>query len=252
MEYVHQLLKTIPENLRNAAQEAWSARAVIYAVLVNKQKDHNEAWSIIDQFADKDIPGFARIYQHEMTQLDDKLKLPLLELCLNSLRELSENQYRQFKEIVNKIITADKKVDLNEWVIQRFVLQQLDEHFGFRKPAKAKHAFLGAVKADAEILLSLIAYVEHDNDDEAKKAFAAGKKEIGAGAFNMISRNELELTALNKALDSLMQLKPLLKPRILKACAAIILADNQPTTKGIELMRTISSCLDCPMPPLRT
>ena len=251
VEYAHQLLNTIPDNLRTAVQEAWSARALVYAILVNKQNDKSEAWSIIDRFADKDIPGFARIYQHEMAQLEERLKLPLLELCLNALRELSENQYRQFKEVVNKIITADKTVDLNEWVIQRLVLQQLDEHFGLRKPARARHAFLGAVKADAEILLSLIAYVEHDNDEEARQAFDSGKKEVGANAFNMIPRNELALNSLNSALDSLMQLKPLLKPRILKACAAIILADNKPTIKGIELLRTFSACLDCPMPPLR-
>jgi len=46
------------------------------------------------------------------------------------------------------------------------------------------------------------------------------------------------------------ELKPLLKPRILKACAKIILADGETTRKGIELFRTISTNLDCPVPPL--
>jgi len=120
-------------------------------------------------------------------------------------------------------------------------------------PAKEKYAYLGAVKKDAEIILSLIAYAEHKDDSSdalAKKAFDLGKKEIGAFAFNIVAKEELSLKALNEALDQLMQLKPLLKPRLLKACAAIILADGKTTRKGIELFRTLSSSLDCPVPPL--
>jgi hypothetical protein len=66
----------------------------------------------------------------------------------------------------------------------------------------------------------------------------------------MPSRQALKLESLNRSLDNLMQLKPLAKPRFLKACVATILADSKTTTKGIELVRTISTCLDCPMPPL--
>jgi hypothetical protein len=179
------------------------------------------------------------------------MKLPLLELCINALRELSTNQFIQFERAINKIIVADKKVDLIEWVIQRLVLQQLNEHFGLRKPPKARHSTLGAVKADAETLMSLIAYVEHEDDSEAANAFDHGKKEIGATAFNIIPREELSLNSLNQSLDNLMQLKPLVKPRILLAMVAIVLSDAKTTARGVELVRTISTCLDCPMPRMR-
>jgi hypothetical protein len=66
----------------------------------------------------------------------------------------------------------------------------------------------------------------------------------------MLARKEIKLNSLNNALDALTQLKPLVKPRLLKACVAIILQDGKTTTKGIELVRTISTCLDCPMPPI--
>lgn len=82
------------------------------------------------------------------------------------------------------------------------------------------------------------------------EAFELGKKEIGAFAFKIVPLEDLSLNKLNNALDRLMQLKYLLKPRILKACAAIIMADRGSTRKGAELFRTISSNLDCPVPPL--
>ena len=251
IEYVRSLIIAIPTLLRNASQSAYSARAVIYAILISRQAEKEQAWTILKQHADQSMPALTEEYLSEIKILDENLKLPLLEICINALRELSTNQYLQFERTINKIIIADKKVDLNEWIIQRLVLQQLNEHFGLRKPAKAKHASLSAVKSEVETLLSLIAYVEHKDDSEAAKAFDQGKKEIGATALNIIARQDFSLKSLDQSLDNLMQLKPLVKPRILRACVATILADGKATTGGIELVRTISICLDCPMPPMR-
>lgn len=251
IEYAHQLILNIPETLRTASQSAYSARAVIYTLLIREQKNKTKAWALLKEHADPAMPELTKELLSESSNLEEQLILPLLELCITALYELSLSQYKQFKNTINQIITADESVDLNEWVLQRLVLQQLDLHFSLRKPIKEKHAYLGAVKNDAEIILSLIAYIEHKDDNVmAKKAFELGKKEIGAFAFKIVPLEELSLNKLNNALDKLMQLKPLLKPRILKACAAVIIADGQSTRKGSELFRTISSNLDCPVPPL--
>ena len=251
IEYAHQLLLSLPEPLRIASQDAYSARAMIYTLLIREQKDKDKAWALLKEHADETMPALTKKLFTDSKNLDEKQILPILELCVNALRELSKKQYIQFKQTINTIITSDKTVDLNEWVMQRLVLQQLDEHFAIRKPAKEKHAYLGAVKSEAETLLSLIAYAEHKDDEiQAEQAFNLGIKEIGAHAFKIIPKSELSLNSLNSSLDQLMQLKPLLKPKILKACAAIIMADGDTTRKGIELFRTISSSLDCPVPPL--
>ena len=129
-------------------------------------------------------------------------------------------------------------------------MQQLDEHFGFRKPARGKHKSLDPVKAEVETVLSLIAYVEHADDNDASNAFAAGVAEAEIPTLNLLGRKDIKLELLNRALDNLAQLKPLVKPRLLKACIAIILQDGQTTVRGMELVRTISTCLDCPIPPV--
>ena len=251
IEKVRQLIVAMPGSLREAAQSAYSARAVVYASLISHQVSNKDVLALLEQHANREMPALTRQYLPEIKKLDEHMKLPLLELCINALRELSTNQFIQFERAINKIIVADKKVDLIEWVIQRLVLQQLNEHFGLRKPPKARHSTLGAVKADAETLMSLIAYVEHEDDSEAANAFDHGKKEIGATALNIVPREELSLNTLNQSLDNLMQLKPLVKPRILLAMVAIVLADAKTTPRGVELVRTISTCLDCPMPRMR-
>lgn len=250
LEYVQQLIAALPNALRSASQDAYSARAVVYVLLIRYQKNKPQAWSLLNEHADTGMPELSKALFTHVADLDEKFKLPLLELAINALRDLSAVQYAQFKQTINKIIADDGKVDLNEWLIQRFVLQQLDENFLLRKPAKAKLSGLGSVRAEAEIIWSLIAYVEHKDDSEARTAFDKAKKDIGATSLNIIPRESLSLKELNNALDKLMQTKPLLKPRILKCCAGIILHDSEASVKGIELLRMISSCLDCPMPPL--
>ncbi len=251
IEYVHQLIMAMPVTLRTAAQDAYSARALVYAILLHNQKNRQELWKILVRHADQSMPALVEKYLPELINLDEKFRLPLLDLSINALRELSTNQFIQFKRAVHQIVIADNRIDLKEWIIQRLVIQQLDLHFGFRKPAKPKHARLDVFKIEVATILALIAYVEHKDENEAKTAFESGARESGIGRLEMPSRQTFKLESLNRSLDKLMQLRPLVKPRFLKACVAVILQDGKTTTRGIELVRTISASLDCPMPPIR-
>ncbi len=250
IEYVRGLIVAIPPLLRETAQDAYSARALIYAMLVDLQKDKIAAVSALQKYTDPHMQALCDKLLPDLKSLRDKFKLPLLEISINALRELSPNQFVQFKQAVHNIIISDRSVNLKEWILQRLLIQQLDEHFGFRKPAQAKYKTLDPVKPEVETLLSLIAHVEHADDDEARAAFAHGAGETGVAGLEIMARKDFRLESLNHALDALAQLKPLAKPRLLKACVAIILQDGKTTTRGMELVRTISTCLDCPMPPV--
>lgn len=250
--YSHELLHEIPTEFKIACEDAYTARAVVYAVIIWQQSEKSTSWELLKSLSEQSILKETKKLLESKDFIKPQLILPLLELAIIALKQLSIKQYQEFNAIVSKIIEHDKTIDLNEWIIQRLILQQLDEFFLLRKQAKSKYAYLGAVKNEAETLLSLIAHIEHkDNDSLAQQAFETGKKEIGAHAFNIIPREDFSLTALNDAIDKLIQLKPLLKPRILKACAAIIMQDGKITIKGVELYRVISFLLDCPAPPLQ-
>ncbi len=251
IEHVRELMLAMPARLRDAAQDAYSARALVYAGLVVIQQDADAAAASLSAATrDPEMMTLVEKYRPDVTLVEDRFKLPLLELCLLSLKEMSPNQYTQFKTAVQNIIASDRRVNLREWVVQRFVLQQLDLHFGLRKAPRAKHGSLQALRADVAIILSLIAQVEHREQDEAESAFAAGAAETGLADLAPIVPMKFGIHRLDAALDSLMQLKPLVKPGLLKACVAVVLHDGHATTRGIELVRAISSCLDCPMPPM--
>ncbi len=252
IEYVHQLIIAMPPLLRSAAQDAFSARALIYSILVVLQKDRPSALATLSQNVDPVMYAQTEKLLGEISTLQEQFKLPLLELSIGALRELSPNQFVQFKTTVDKIITSDRAINLNEWIIQRFLIQQLDQHFGFRKPARSKYSRLDQVKTEVATLLSLIANVEHSGSHDAKQSFEVGATQTGLSGLEFVTVKSFKLNTLNYALDKLAQLKPLVKPQLLKACMAVALYNESLTTREFELVRTISTCLDCPMPPVPT
>jgi hypothetical protein len=250
IEYVHQLIVAMPLLLREASQDVYSARGLVYAILIGMQKDQGAAFATLETAVDPDLAALTKTYLADVSNLEARFRLPLLELSACALRESSPNQFVQFKTVVLQIMASDRLINIREWVVQRFLLQELDEYFGFRKPAATKYANLEAVKDDVQIILSLIAHIEHKNN-MAAAAFSSGAREAQLQTLKILPETAFKLDMLDRALDNLMQLKPLVKPRLLKACVAIIFAGSQPTAPGIELVRTISTCLNCPMPPLR-
>ena len=194
---------------------------------------------------------FLRVHDRipDLREMDSRLRVPLLEMCVDTLRETSKVHYQDLKKWMNILFNTDFKIDHDEFMIQRLIISRLDKHFGL---AVSRHKILrvvGDVKNEYELVLSLIAYAEHP-DIQAKTAFKEGQTAIGASSLAMIPRNQLRLKAVDKALDTLVDLPPMLKERLLKACAAIIALDGKVTLPGFELLRVISISLGIPMPIL--
>jgi hypothetical protein len=82
----------------------------------------------------------------------------------------------------------------------------------------------------------------------AAGAFEAGMGQIGvAGVFD--SAEDPNYGRLNRAIADLQELRPLVKPQLIKACAATVLADDVVTPRQAALLRGVAAALDCPLPP---
>jgi hypothetical protein len=250
--YAQELLTKIPEVLKAETQDPYGVRALIYAMAIQGEPAVQKIqWALLEEHAEKGVHLKAEKLAPIAAALDRRLRLPLIDLSLPALRELTLAQYKEFREILVALMRADNKIDFGEWVLQRVLLQRADEAHGLRKRPPPKYGLLGDVKAECELLLSLLAYTEHGEDNAAAaQAFNAARNAIGATAFNMRQPKDVSLRLLDDAIDKMAQLRPLLKSRLLKACAACIEADGRVTLAGLEMMRAVASSLDCPMPPV--
>lgn len=251
IEQAQQLLQEIPEELHTELKDPYGVRAAIYALLLDdnltiqkKQLFH------INKHAEKGIYEHILPLKKMISKLHPHLRLAIIDIAIPTLRELSLKQYRLFRVNARVLINTDQKIDFQEWVLTRILFHHLDEAFSLRKRPASRHAYIGAVKQACEIILSRLAYAEHDNDQEAEKAFVCAQKSIGAGAFKIVVHREIDTQQLDDAMDELEQLKPLLKQRLLKAATVCLTYNDQVTTDGIELLRTLASSLQCPMPPI--
>lgn len=189
-----------------------------------------------------------------MMQVDEVLHdypraeyLALIELSLPSLKQLSKAQYQHFMATLGNLILADNDISLFEWCLFKILRYSLDRRPGRRQ----KTLGLTSLNHEAEVLLSVMATTGNPDDKAAATAF---DKALGVLALNkpLVYDPVLgtDLGQLEKAIDKLNQLKPLQKPRLLKAMVACINADGVVTPEEGELLRAVGSLLDCPIPPL--
>ncbi len=243
--------RQMPQQLIANAENPYGAQALILALLIDEDAMiQGEQYDVLDDVIGELHTSNVKQVQSTVAELAGTQTLPLIDLALPTLREMTVEQYQRFKQCIQQLVSADKKVDLREWIIQRVVLQHLDEQYGHRNKPVAKYFVLGSAKQASELMLSLLAYLEHRDPLLAQQAFDTAKHSVGAGALVMLPKDAISLHSLNDAMDELALLKPPIKKRFLQACVTCISHDGEVAIKAYELTRAIASCLDCPMPPV--
>jgi Zn-dependent protease with chaperone function/uncharacterized tellurite resistance protein B-like protein len=256
IDAAHLWHQQLPDAVLANAENPYGAQALILALLLHEKTEiKSKQFDVLNDVIGELYTQNVKQVQQLVSELARSQTLSLIDLTLPTLREMTLEQYQQFASCVQQLITADNKVDLREWIIQRLVLQHLEEQYRLRKKPLAKYFVLGSAKHSSELMLSMLAYLEHPeeglhDDSRARHAFDTAKRSIGAGALTLLPKTAVSLESLNNAMDELELLKPPLKKRFLHACVSCISHDGKVSIRAYELTRAIASCLDCPMPPV--
>ena len=186
-----------------------------------------------------------------MEKLKIEHRLPLIDIAIPALKQLSLNQYKIFRANLVALIKMDDKVDLMEWSLQKILFNHLDGQFFKLTRTKARYSKLKQLKKETVLVLSVLAHAGNKNENEAKGAFNAAAKTLDFTGLELLARKEISLAVMDRALKKLAMLKPLVKPQFLKACVASIGHDQIISPVEVELFRAFSDVLDCPMPPIK-
>jgi Zn-dependent protease with chaperone function len=251
IRYAAQLLESLPKALASAAHEPYGARAVIYALLLDRNKGPRQLQ--LAQLAEAADPGVYRETQRLaplVAELDVRARLPLVEIALPALRELTPAQEKVFRQNLVALVQADEKIDLFEWSLHRILLHDLDAHREQVRPDAVARRALPSAQAACELLLSMLAHAGHRDAEGARHAFEQGRQHLQMPNARLRPGSELRLDALDAALATLENAAPQAKRRILQAAVTAIMADRTVTAAEAELLRAISASLGAPMPPL--
>ncbi len=251
MREAQRMLQYLPGELHEAAAEPYGARALIYALVLDEERSmlQKQMWHLQDK-ADTGVAVLTEKYMGAVRQLAPRLRLALVDLTMPALRQLSTRQYHLFRDNLDILIEMDGEITAFEWSLQKIILHNLEASFEHKISRIGRYKQLSRLHGEISMMLSYLVRNSHESETDTRQAFEAAARELGLENLKLLKEPELDLQQLDKAMGKLNQLKPLLKPQLLKACAASVAADGEVTATELELLRAFSSLLDCPLPPL--
>jgi Zn-dependent protease with chaperone function len=250
IRYAAGLLDALPPSIVSAAHEPHGARAVVYALLLDRQAGPRQA-----QIAHLSAAADPGVYRETLRlapaieQLDVRTRLPLLDIALPALRGLTAAQYQRFRQNVDQLVQADAAIDPFEWSLRRIMLHELETHHSNVAPVRVRHRTLDPLQAQCELVLSVLARAGQRDTAAAERAFEQGRRSLNLPQGRLRPADGNGLAALDGALAALEEAAPRVKRQILQAAVACITADDTVTATEAELLRAFSASLGCPMPP---
>ena len=251
LQQARKILQQIPPPLLQMAHQPYGARAVIFLLLLSVSESvKSRQLNHLQSGTDPQVMGLLEKLVPQYAPVSAVFRLPLLDICVPSLKQLSKQQYIQFKKNILTVIVVDNKVELFEWSLLRILEQCLEPAFGRHAKTGSQYKSLQPVAGSCHRILSALAMVDSDTDEQARQAYAAGWQKLGLSEFMELDFGALEnMRSLDQAIAGIAQLHPLQKPRFIKACCRCAEAHNDVDAEEIEMIRAIAACIDVPVPP---
>ncbi len=251
VHYASNILQNIPDDVIRAAHEPFSARSVIYCLLLDKNEVvRQRQLDYLKRHCDHGTYSETLNVAKTVELLATELRLPIVEIAISTLRQLSQDQYSAFREHINYMIEADSHINLFEYTLHHVVRRHLDYAFSDKNANVKSIRSLVTVRAECNVLLSALVQAGHSTESERPIVFQAGIENLFGDADSAQYVPEVSLAAVDEALDVLVAVLPKMKRSIVKACVACIVYDQYITVSEAELLRAVADSLGCPIPPI--
>src|ERR1043166_6904912 len=164
----------------------------------------------------------------------------------------SRDQFENLSATVRRLVESDHEVSLFEFALQKSLLRHLRPAFEPVRKSLVEFYVLKPVVPQCAVLLSALAYAGCENAGERAVAFAAGAAalKIDGDALHLLGPDEIGLDQVDAALDQLNRIAPVLKKRVLDACAHAVAADGVVQENEAGLLRGSADAVGCPRPPM--
>ncbi len=244
------MVGSIPQTVVQNSRDPYGARAIVFALLIDADVDKAaKQITALHKQTEGDVARLTQQLAPVIRQMQPQQRLAVIEMAVPALRELSARHFQLFKRNIDALIQFDADVTLFEWTLQKIVVCSLSADHSRGTLQSDKSRLLGQLLPECAILLSVIARSSAQGEAETGNAFRAAAKELETGQIHLLASHEATVEALESTLEKLVQLRPLHKQRLLRACAVCVAADGRVAAVEVELLRAISLLLNCPMPP---
>jgi Zn-dependent protease with chaperone function len=248
MQNAAQKIDKIPHVIYNGTTDRKKVQIIIFTLLLNKDEEVSRLQQNIikSEFLAESKAYFEEV-KNEISKLQNNTVLSIIYLSMPTLKNLTKEQYLQFKAIVEQLIKADKIVSWFELNIKHLVLYPLDIWFGLQKIPPETHSSLFAVNFEVSILLSIITYGQFKDNEKAQKEFEKIAHIASAPKLRYILFKNISLERLEEAFSAIQKCRPLLRKKILEMSLYAINSDGKFMAKDLLSVHALSSLLHLPI-----
>jgi Zn-dependent protease with chaperone function len=252
VQFAVSLLRSVPDRLREAVHEPRDAEAMVYALLLDSRDVLRwRQLASLEPELDRSVLENVRQLRAEVEAAGPDLRLPLVDLALPALRQLSREQYGAFSRSLRRLIEADEKVTVFEFALEKMVQRHLAIFFEGRPPREPKFSSLEELRSEAVLILSALAHAGARDVGEARQAFAAGAGQLPlSGERQLLPPEDCSPKNLDWPLERMNLATPAVKRSFLEGCVRCVGWDGTVDRLEAELLRAVADALDSPMPPL--
>ena len=263
--YAESLRQELPTKLLNAAHDQdKDVFHLTLALLLHPDKTQQlKQVAILGKQLGADRVAKIIDYYQELNKKSEQFRLPLLDLAFPALKRRSLEELHFLRDLIDKIIHTDNKVEPFEYALSRVLASHLADVW-------APYAVGKASKKPAELqsaIKHLFAVVSlegsHDNTTN-EQAYKDGidyfvthpKSKKLLKYFKLDALNNYQepdnnwIQSLDQGLLSLDALPMSIKQILIEALSITIAFDDEVSLVESELLRAICSTLHCPLPPM--
>lgn len=248
-----QLLAAIPPAVKNELGDILGAICVTCALLLETDPALKAAQlNRLQKAAPETVIRQILRLENQLKGVHPRLRLPILDLALPSLRQMSARQYAKFRELIQILVEADARLSLFEFAVQEIITHRLESTFD-RHKKQVVYKNIESLAADAVHILSALAQAGHPAAVAAQAAFNSGWSRLYASDSKWNGKiapaERLSFSALRASLKRFSHASPGVKKAMLDACSHCVLHDKRVTVREAELLRAVAYMIDIPLPP---
>jgi Zn-dependent protease with chaperone function len=235
--------------LDNAVREPYAACAVVYALLLDADSGRAAQTAVLDADAPQQ-KALAAYLADTIAAMPRSARLPLLDLAMPALLALPQPARARLLATCDRLIGADRRVTLAEFVLRTVLERRLAPHAGRAIPVR--YHDLQALRDECATLLSLVAHVAAPQRALTPAAAfmqaAARHPQPALRASDLRDVPALGFAEVQRALLRIGELAPLAKPALIKLLLAGA-GDAEPMpVECADLLRAICAAIEVPVP----
>ncbi len=233
-----------------ASRNSWTdARAALLAMLlVDSQVVREQQIALLTRLVGAELAAQASATRVALTQLPPMLRLPAVQLLFGSLRSAPQRERQQLLAVVEALVELDSVTDVFEFCLGNLLATNLRDQLLGR--GAMGNRTLADCSAELGIVFSVLARHGIDSPAAARQAFEAGLSRLLPRERPPMAISASWPAEMSASLDQLVRLRPAAKEMLVAALVVTIGHDGRLTVSEAELLRTVCSRLQCPLPPV--